>query len=172
MLVVINLIVKMTPEKLLTAVEKNPRNFRKKIRPLWRLFSVFEKSYTKEDMEWRRCFEASDGIGSTSTPIKSTQETWLANRFLENLCFMMRTKPREIGSWRHLRKFSSKLELWKALKDAAASLPPAQIRKLTQSINDQARGTYVGIYVADCVDKMDFLRYLHLIHVSPVRSLY
>ena len=35
------------------------------------------------------------------------------------------------------RQFSSKAELWKNLKDAAASVPPAQIRKLTQSTNDR-----------------------------------
>ena len=34
-------------------------------------------------------------------------------------------------------KFSSKTELWKNLKDAAASVPPAQKIKLTQSTNDR-----------------------------------
>ena len=48
------------------------------------------------------------------------------------------------------RKFSSKAELWKALKDTAASISPAQVRKLTQSIKDRLfevisrKGSYVG----------------------------
>ena len=49
------------------------------------------------------------------------------------------------------RQFSSKAELWKALKDAgAASAPPARIRQLTQSSNDQLfevvrrEGSYVS----------------------------
>lgn len=48
------------------------------------------------------------------------------------------------------RQFSSKVELWEAVKDAAASVSPSQIRKLTQSTNDRLfevirrEGSYVG----------------------------